>query len=42
MIAKFAGVVGQGRYLRDRASGRGAKLIEYKNLGNLTASGQNR
>ena len=31
MIGKFASVMGQHRYRRDRAAGRNTRLIEYKN-----------
>lgn len=37
MISKWGQVLGQGMYLRDRALGRGARLIEYKRTGGAPA-----
>ncbi len=37
MLSNFAGVVGQGRYLLGRLTGRRSRIIEYK--GNTSASG---
>ena len=36
MLGKWANLVGQLRYLRDRSAGRNTRLIEYKHVGRAT------